>query len=87
MKKIVDKVINSISFGGGCINDTIMHLTNPNMPFGGVGNSGIGHYHGKYSFDTFTHYKSISDKSLSPDIEMRYPPYKGGTKWVKRFMK
>lgn len=86
-EKIVAKVINSISFGSGCINDTIMHLTNPNMPFGGVGNSGMGHYHGKYSFDTFTHYKSISDKSLSPDIEMRYPPYKRGLKWVKRIMK
>ena len=86
-EKIIDKVINSISFGGGCINDTIMHLTNSNMPFGGVGNSGMGHYHGKYSFDTFTHYKSISDKSLSPDIETRYPPYKGNLRWVKRFMK
>jgi len=86
-EKIIDKVINNISFGGGCINDTIMHLTNPNMPFGGIGNSGMGSYHGKYSFDTFTHYKSISNKSLSPDIEMRYPPYKGNLKWVKRFMK
>mgnify|MGYP000973128569 FL=1 len=86
-EKIVEKIVNSISFGGGCINDTIMHLTNPNMPFGGVGDSGMGHYHGKYSFDTFTHYKSISDKSLSPDVEMRYPPYKGNLKWVKRIMK
>ena len=86
-KKIVDKVINTLSFGGGCINDTIMHLSNPNMPFGGVGNSGMGAYHGKYSFDTFTHYKSISEKSLSPDIEMRYPPYKGNLRWIKRFLK
>ena len=85
--KIVDKVINSISFGGGCINDTIMHLSNPNMPFGGIGDSGMGTYHGKYSFDTFTHYKSISEKSLSPDIEMRYPPSKGNLKWAKRFLK
>lgn len=85
--KIINKVINNISFGGGCVNDTIMHLTNPHMPFGGVGNSGMGSYHGKYSFDTFTHHKSISEKSLSPDIEMRYPPYKGKLKWIKRFLR
>lgn len=85
--KVVDKIINSLSFGGGCVNDTIMHLTNPHMPFGGVGNSGIGAYHGKYSFDTFTHYKSISNKSLSPDIDTRYPPYKGKLKWVRKLLK
>lgn len=85
--KIINKVINSLSFGGGCINDTVMHLTNPNMPFGGIGNSGMGAYHGEYSFHTFTHYKSISNKSLSPDVDTRYPPYKGKLKWVKRFLK
>ncbi len=85
--KIIDKVINSLSFGGGCINDTIMHLTNPYMPFGGVGDSGMGAYHGEYSFHTFTHYKSISNKSISPDINTRYPPYKDKLKWVKRFLK
>lgn len=85
--KVVTKVINSLSFGGGCINDTVMHLANPHMPFGGIGNSGMGAYHGEYSFHTFTHYKSILDKSLSPDVDTRYPPYKGKLKWVKKFMK
>lgn len=85
--KVVTKVINSLSFGGGCINDTVMHLANPHMPFGGIGDSGMGAYHGEYSFHTFTHYKSILDKSLSPDVDTRYPPYKGKLKWVKKFMK
>lgn len=85
--KVVTKVINSLSFGGGCINDTVMHLANPHLPFGGIGDSGMGAYHGEYSFHTFTHYKSILDKSLSPDVDTRYPPYKGKLKWVKKFMK
>lgn len=82
--KVVTKVINSLSFGGGCINDTVMHLANPHLPFGGIGDSGMGAYHGEYSFHTFTHYKSILDKSLSPDVDTRYPPYKGKLKWVKK---
>lgn len=52
------RVINELSFGGGAINDTLMHLANPKLPFGGVGASGMGRYHGKYSFDTFTHEKA-----------------------------
>lgn len=68
------KVFQSLSFGGGCLNDCIMHLANPNLPFGGIGHSGIGHYHGKYSIETFTHKKSLY---FSPPIEfpVRYPPY------------
>ena len=56
--KIQRTVLEELSFGGGAINDTLMHLANPNLPFGGVGASGIGAYHGKYSFDTFSHMKS-----------------------------
>ena len=52
-------VLDTFSFGGGCINDTIVHLASPYLPFGGVGKSGMGNYHGKAGFDTFTHYKSI----------------------------
>lgn len=73
-KKNQEKVLNSLSFGGGCINDTIMHLTEENLPFGGVGFSGMGCYHGKKSFETFSHQKSVLKKSKS-DIDVKYPPY------------
>ena len=69
-----NKIINRISFGGGCVNDTIMHITNRNLPFGGIGSSGIGSYHGKKSFETFTHQKSVM-KSSRIDIPIKYPPY------------
>lgn len=69
------RIIRSISFGGGCINDTIVHLATSYMPFGGVGESGMGGYHGKWSFDTFTHKKSILKKSNLIDVKLRYPPY------------
>jgi len=68
------KVISTISFGGGCINDTIMHVANEHLPFGGVGQSGMGCYHGRYSFDTFSHKKSILTKGFL-DIKVRYSPY------------
>lgn len=64
-----------LSFGGGCINDTIMHITNPNLPFGGVGHSGMGRYHGKYGFLTFSHQKSIVDRCVNMEASLRYPPY------------
>ncbi|MEF9952980.1 MAG: aldehyde dehydrogenase [Clostridium sp.] len=86
-KSIEDKILSRISFGGGCINDTIVHLANPNMPFGGVGNSGMGGYHGKYSFDTFTHKKSILKKSNFIDIPLRYAPYKDKLALLKKVMK
>lgn len=63
------------SFGGGCVNDTIIHLATSRMPFGGVGNSGMGGYHGKASFDTFSHRKSIVEKSTLVDLPVRYAPY------------
>jgi len=68
-------VLRVLSFGGGCVNDAIIHLATSHMGFGGVGNSGMGAYHGKLSFDTFTHYKSIVDKKTWLDLPMRYRPY------------
>ena len=64
-----------LSFGGGCINDTLMHLSNDRLPFGGVGNSGIGHYHGKFGFVAFSHQKAILKKSNYLEPELKYPPY------------
>lgn len=74
-KEVEKKILNTCSFGGGCINDTIIHLANPHMGFGGVGYSGMGSYHGKLSFDTFTHYRSIVKKYTWIDLPMRYHPY------------
>lgn len=72
---IQELIIDNISCGGVCINDTISHIINHNLPFGGFGNSGMGNYHGKYSFDTFSHKKSILKRSLLLDIPLRYAPY------------
>lgn len=69
-------IIKHTSSGGGCINDVIMHIANDNIPFGGVGNSGMGHYHGKYSFDVFSHSRSIISTPTWIDIPFRYMPYK-----------
>ncbi|CRZ34967.1 aldehyde dehydrogenase (NAD+) [Herbinix hemicellulosilytica] len=74
-RKNIRKVLNTCSFGGGCINDTILHLANPRLPFGGVGESGMGSYHGKKSFETFTHYRSVFKQSSKIDIPIRYMPY------------
>lgn len=79
-------VMKYISYGGGCINDTIVHLATSHMPFGGVGYSGMGGYHGKASFDTFTHQKSIMKKSLLVDLPVRYAPYKNHIKILKKLM-
>ena len=79
-----NKVIRSISYGGGCINDTIMHLASSHMPFGGVGDSGMGRYHGKNSFDTFSHKKSVLKKANWLDVPLRYPPYKEHLKILKK---
>ncbi|RCW73173.1 aldehyde dehydrogenase (NAD+) [Saliterribacillus persicus] len=85
-KSLSTKMIEEVSFGGGCINDTIFHLASPYLPFGGVGNSGIGHYHGKYSFDTFTHYKSILKQTTKFDVPLRYPSHKN-LKFLKKLWK
>ncbi|HHA0375770.1 TPA: aldehyde dehydrogenase [Staphylococcus aureus] len=81
------RVINDLSFGGGAINDTLMHLANPKLPFGGVGASGMGRYHGKYSFDTFTHEKSYIFKSTRLESGVHLPPYKGKFKYIQAFFK
>jgi len=74
-KQVENKVVSTLSYGGGCINDVIVHLATSYMPFGGVGNSGMGAYHGKDSFTTFTHAKSILKKANWLDLPVRYPPY------------
>ena len=86
-KEREDYVIHNTSFGGGCINDTIVHLATSYMPFGGVGDSGMGGYHGKASFDTFSHKKSILKKSTLFDVPLRYPPYKNKLKLLKLIMR
>ena len=75
-EKTAREVTSRCGFGGGCINDTLIHLATSEMPFGGFGESGMGSYHGKTGFDTFTHYKSIVDKKTWLDLPMRYQPYK-----------
>ena len=81
-------IFDQCSFGGGCLNDTIVHLACSGLPFGGVGNSGMGNYHGKQSFDTFTHYRSVLKKANWLDLPMRYHPYSGEKlRWIKRFLK
>lgn len=82
------KITENLSYGGGCINDTIVHLATSKMGFGGVGYSGMGAYHGKFSFDTFTHYKGILNKAIWLDLPMRYHPYnEKNYKMIRMFLK
>jgi aldehyde dehydrogenase (NAD+) len=74
-ESVKKKVLSEISFGGGCVNEAVMHVTNVNLPFGGVGNSGIGNYHGEAGFKVFSHYKSILDKDVKPDLNLKYSPH------------
>ena len=74
-KENIKKVTTTCRYGGGCINDVVVHLATPQMPFGGIGGSGMGSYHGKFGFDTFSHKKSILDKKIWFDLPMRYQPY------------
>lgn len=75
-KKVITPLMHGLRFGGGCLNDTIMHLCSPYLPFGGVGPSGMGSYHGRKSFETFSHQKSVLSRSTLFDVNLRYPPYK-----------
>lgn len=87
-KSRIDAVTSRLSFGGGCVNDTIIHLATSEMGFGGVGESGMGSYHGKEGFDAFSHTKSIVDKKTWLDLPMRYQPYKKSSeKLIRRFLK
>tara|TARA_B110000008_G_scaffold263310_1_gene286558 strand:+ start:1218 stop:2588 length:1371 start_codon:yes stop_codon:yes gene_type:complete len=83
-KKIIQKILYEISFGGGAINESLVHISNPNLPFGGVGASGIGNYSSKAGFDAFTHYKSILHKSFLFETNIKYTPF---TKWKRQIIK
>ncbi|MBT5077478.1 MAG: aldehyde dehydrogenase [Candidatus Marinimicrobia bacterium] len=87
-KKVENDLLHNISFGGACVNDTMTQYANPNLPFGGVGHSGIGDYHGEYSFKSFSHYKSIFKKSMTIDFTrfVRYAPWKGKFNFIKKIV-
>ena len=86
-KKIKNKILTELSFGGGTINDSVMHITNPNLPFGGVQMSGTGSYHGKFGFKIFSHYKSILEKTIAIEPNLKYTPYSlKKLKWIKKLM-
>ena len=85
--KFAEKIIQKFSFGGGCINDTVIHFSNSRLPFGGVGHSGIGAYHGKMSFDTFSHKKAIVKKANWLDLTLRYAPYNGKLAQIRKILK
>lgn len=76
-QKKEEKWLQAVSFGGGCVNNASWHLTNHNLPFGGIGNSGSGQYHGKFSFETFSHKKSVMKTPTWFDPAVKYPPFKG----------
>lgn len=82
-----DLFTQKLSFGGGCINDVVMHLGNDNLPFGGVGNSGMGSYHGKFGFETFSHQKAVLDRATWGEPDLKYPPYsENKIKWIKKLL-
>ncbi len=83
---LCDRILNQTSAGGVCINDTIAHIVSETLPFGGVGDSGMGAYHGRHSFDTFSHYKSVMKKSFFVDPAIRYFPQKLPFHWLKRMV-
>jgi aldehyde dehydrogenase (NAD+) len=82
-----DKILSRVPFGGGCFNETITHWSNHNLPIGGVGESGLGSYHGQFSFETFSRKQGVLKKGTWPDPDFRYPPYDSKLiKWLKRFI-
>ncbi|WP_414623354.1 aldehyde dehydrogenase [Calothrix sp. CCY 0018] len=83
-KTLQKQIIRETVFGGGCINHILIHYTVPSLPFGGTGNSGIGSYHGKAGFDTFSHYKSVLKKPFLLDVKLLYPPYEGKLSLLRR---
>lgn len=86
-KGFAQRMVTGFSFGGGCINDTVVHFGNMRLPFGGVGHSGLGAYHGKYSFDTFSHQKAVVKKANWLDIPVRYAPYANKLKSLRKILK
>jgi aldehyde dehydrogenase (NAD+) len=85
-RQLVKRLLTSIPFGGGCVNDTLTHLLNHNLPFGGRGASGSGNYHGKYSFETFSHTKAVVKAGWHFDLPMKYPPYRGNHRLLRKFL-
>jgi aldehyde dehydrogenase (NAD+) len=85
--KAIQYFLEELPFGGGCINDTVSHVGSAHMPFGGVGSSGMNAYHGKFSFETFTHAKSILKKSTKLPVNIAFPPYKNKVKLVKTLLR
>jgi aldehyde dehydrogenase (NAD+) len=86
-RAMAKKIMRDFAFGGGCINDTVIHFSNKRLPFGGVGHSGIGQYHGKFGFDTFSHSKSVIRKATWLDIPLRYAPYEKKFKLIRKILK
>ncbi len=87
-KRHMERVTRELSYGGGCINDVVIHLATSTLGFGGVGESGMGSYHGKCGFDAFTHYKSVLNKKTWLDLSMRYQPYtEKAQKTIRKFLK
>jgi aldehyde dehydrogenase (NAD+) len=86
-KKVQNEIVERISYGGGCMNDTVYHLGSPHLPFGGVGESGIGSYHGEHSFRAFSHYKSVLYQSTKLDFTFRYYPSKSALKFIRKLLK
>jgi aldehyde dehydrogenase (NAD+) len=82
-KDLSERVLAGTSSGGGCVNDTIMHISNSRMPFGGVGKSGMGRYHGRFSFDTFSHHRSILRKTTRFNPTLGYPPFKNKLRYLR----
>ncbi|MFZ0075108.1 MAG: aldehyde dehydrogenase family protein, partial [Exiguobacterium undae] len=80
---VKERVLSRVSFGGGCVNDTLMHVAQHNLPFGGVGASGIGGYHGKYSFETFSHRKGLVHNTTKFDLPFRYMRSNTDSKWMR----
>ena len=81
-----ERVINELSFGGGCVNNALIHVGNPHLPFGGIGASGMGNYHGQHSFLTFSHQKSITKTPFMLDLPLKYPPYKNKVKLARKII-
>ena len=86
-KRRAEVLIRKLSFGGGCVNDVLLQIGNHRLPFGGVGNSGMGAYHGRYGFETFSHKKAVVKNTSFPDLSFRYAPFgEGKLKLLKKFL-
>ena len=86
-QQAIDRVLKKVSFGGGCVNDTLIHFATPYLPFGGVGNSGMGSYHGKFGFDAFSHQKSVMRNTVRFDFPFRYPTFYKHLKLLKTVLR